>query len=568
MTDAEAPLVLETPGGLSVRYRGRLLYSGRDPSKLPRRLAGTCDRGPARLLLVPSPLLWYGVPELLAAMGEGSAVLCVEADPALAALARLRMPERLRDDARLAFLELHSVEAAIAAAASMGDFRSSSLVSLSGGQSLNASLYRAMAASLRDFFESEWRNRAALMTLGPRWASNILDNLAALPWIDPSPPPRFPGAVVVCGAGPSLESALPFVAEGASSGRLGVVACDTALGSLLASGIEPDLVVCLEAQAYNLGDFTCAGSRPLALAADLSSHPATFRAVRGPKHLSFVRITRSPFLDRVGEVLRSSGIPFLELPPLGSVGVHAFRLARLLSDGPILAAGLDFSFEPGKTHARGCPSLLAEEARLGRLTRWPAQFAVSFRDRNIRLDPAGTDLGGAGPRLITDPILLSYAALLSDTASAGADDAPEPGLYDIRGRGPSIGMRRVTLDRARTIVEAAAPMGSGASWGGGPVAGGQRPDSAAAIASFLRGEAARLEGLRKALRGGTKIPREELARLVADVDYLYWGFPDQRRAGDLAQDFLNRLVPQLEYRAQRIEGLRGIMNPCAPQEPS
>jgi Protein of unknown function DUF115 len=554
MTDAEAPLVFETPGGLSVRYRGRLLYSGRDPAKLPRRVAGTCDRGPSRLLLVPSPLLWYGVPELLAAMGEGSAVLCVEADPALFSLARSRMPEQLRADGRLVFLELSSTEGTIAAASAMGDFRSCSLVPLSGGESLNASLYRAVADSLGDFFESGWRNRAALMTLGPRWASNILDNLAALTAIDPSPPPRFPGAVVVCGAGPSLESALPFVAEGASSGRLGVVACDTALGSLLASGIEPDLVVCLEAQAYNLGDFTCAGSRPLALAADLSSHPATFRAVRGPKHLSFVRITRSPFLDRVEAALRSAGIPFLELPPLGSVGVHAFRLARLLSDGPILAAGLDFSFETGKTHARGCPSLLAEEGRLDRLTRWPAQFAVSFRDRNIRLDPAEAGSGDAGLRLLTDPILLSYAALLSDTASAGASG---PGLYDIRGRGPSIGMRRVTLDRARALVEASPLKGppGASSRGCGPAAGGPQPDSAAAIASFLRGEAARLEGLRKALRGGTKVPREELSRLVAEVDYLYWGFPDQRRAGDLAQDFLNRLVPQLEYRARRIEGL-------------
>jgi hypothetical protein len=555
MTDAEAPLVLETPGGLSVRYRGRLLYSGREPAKLPRRIASACDAGPSRLLLVPSPLLWYGLPELLSAMGEGSAVLCVEAEPALARLARERMPEALAADGRLAFVEAATTEAAIAAAASMGGFRACSLVALSGGASLHDPEYRAMAASLASRFESEWRNRAALMTLGPRWARNILDNLAGLAEIAPEPLPRFPGPVAVCGAGPSLEAALPFLAREAARGRLAVLACDTALGSLLAAGIEPDLVVCLKAQAHNLPDFTPLGSKPIALAADLSSHPATFRALRGPKHLSFVRITRSPFLDRVGTALLAAGIPFAELPPLGSVGVHAVRLARGLTGGPLLATGLDFCFEAGKTHARGCPSLLAEERRLDRLTRWPGQFALSYRDRTIRLDAAAAGGREEGRGLLSDPILLSYAALLADEASACG------GIYDIRGRGPSIGCRRITLAEAEALVDAcagsAAPRDAGAPGDArGPVeARPTRPSAREAVSSFLGAELARLEGLRGALRGGTRVSRAELGALVAEADYLYWGFPDQSRASELAQDFLNRLVPQLEWWALRLEGI-------------
>ena len=93
MSDTEAPLVFETQGGLSVRYRGRLLYSAREPGRLPRRIAAACDPGPGRLHLVTSPLLWYGLGELLAAMGPGSAALCVEADPLLAELARSRLPQ-------------------------------------------------------------------------------------------------------------------------------------------------------------------------------------------------------------------------------------------------------------------------------------------------------------------------------------------------------------------------------------------------------------------------------------------------------------------------------------------
>ena len=33
-------------------------------------LAAACDSGPSRLLLAPSPLLWYGIPELLANEGK------------------------------------------------------------------------------------------------------------------------------------------------------------------------------------------------------------------------------------------------------------------------------------------------------------------------------------------------------------------------------------------------------------------------------------------------------------------------------------------------------------------
>jgi hypothetical protein len=550
MADEEAPLVLETPGGLSVSFHGRLLYSGREPASLAARVAGSCDRGPSRLLLVPSPLLWYGVAELLAAMGQGSALLCVEAEGALAELSRSRMPADLAAEGRLAFLEGPSFEEAIAAAEELGDFRACSLVSLSGGTSLHAEVYKAMAAALNARFQAEWRNRAALMVLGRRWARNIFDNIAALPEIRPEAMPRFPGPAVVCGAGPSLEEALPLLKRLRSAGGSpAILACDTALGTLLAAGIEADLVVCLEGQAHNLGDFTCLGERPIALAADLSSHPATFRAVPGRKHLSLVRITRSPFLDRVASALAAAGIPFLELPPLGSVGVHAFRMARSLASGPILAVGLDFSFEPGKTHARGCPSLLAEELSLSRLRRWPKQYAASFRERTMRT-------GG----LLSDPILLSYAALLAE----GASDARRAGaeLYDLRGRGPSIGCRRVSFAEAEEIILRSAAEKSHSLAAPGTAAPAASPSASGdaargAALRLLRGEEERLAALRAAMHGSKSLGKEDFRALVVDSDYLYWGFPDQARAREreLPQDFMNRLVPEAEYWAFRIEAL-------------
>jgi hypothetical protein len=554
MNDDGAPLVFETPGGPSVSYRGRLLYSGRDPASLPRRLAAACDSGPSRLLLAPSPLLWYGIPELLAALGKGSALLCVETDSLLAELARSHLPPELADDDRIAFVETSSPEVAVEAASRLGSFRFCSIAPLSGGYSLDTPIYTAMAAALTADFESSWRNRAALMLLGPRWARNIFDNIAALPTIAPAPLPLFPGAVVVCGAGPSLEEALPFIAGASLLGppgprrKLGVIACDTALGTLMAAGIEPDLVVCLEGQAHNLADFTCLGSRPAAVAADLSSHPLTFRALRGPKFLTFVRITRSRFLSRVEAALSEAELPFRALPPLGSVGVHAVHIARLLSRGPILAAGLDFSFEPGKTHARGCPSLLAEERRLGRLTRWPSQYEASFRDRTITLE----NRSGSGPNVLSDPILLSYAALLADRGKESGGE-----LCDLRRDGPTIGGRRMTLSQAESVMaaqraEVRSPPEAAAAAG---AVSFDAVRSARVLGAFLREESRRLSALRLSMRGARPLEKGEFRRLASESDYLWWGFPDQDRAPKLPQDFLNRLVPQVEYWTYRIAAL-------------
>jgi hypothetical protein len=543
VAEEEAPRVFEAPGGLCVSYRGRLLYSARDPAALPRRVGAACDGGPARLHLVPSPLLWYGMAELLGAMGPGSAALCVEADPGLERIARERMPPELARDPRLSFVAARDVGRAVEAARGLGSFRACSIAALSGGESLNAPLYREMAAAISAEIEASWRNRAALVILGERWARNLLDNLAALPDIDPEPLPRLGGTTVVCGAGASLEAALPFLAD--ERELLSVVACDTALGTLLAAGIEPDLVVCLEAQAHNIPDFIPLGGRPAAIAADLSSHPLSFRATGGPRHLTLSRITESPFLSRLAARLSAAGVPFADTPPLGSVGVHAAHLAAGLASGPVLAVGLDFCYEPGKTHARGCPSLLAEERRLSRLTRWRGQFEASFRPRNVRVRDC-----------VSDPVLLSYAGLL-------AAEGGRSGLIDLRGRGPSIGARPATFAEAARMAREAggrsppAPVGAA-----GPREGAaeRRRGLAAAAAAAIGDELSRVNLLRGMSRGGGSrgaSSREDFLRLALESDYLYWSFPDADRVGTLAQDFLNRLAPRLEYWAWRLGGLAG-----------
>jgi hypothetical protein len=537
------PELLETSGALNVRHRGRLLYPERGPALFPERVALATEVGEARLHLVNSPLLWYGAETLRGRLGPSSAILFLEADPRLAALSRERLPPWLGRDGRSAFLCCADEEAVLAAARELGSFRLCVSTDLSGGASLDSARYRRIAARLQSELSAAWRNRASLMAMGRLWTRNIFRNLASLPEIGPRPLPRLGKPTFVLGAGPSLEGVLPLIAG--HRDRLALVACDTALPPLAALGIVPDLAICLEGQAHNLHDFAASGGAVMPLLADLSSHPASFRALAGPKHLSLVSIAPGAF----GRRLAALDLPFLPAPPLGSVGVHALHVARRISEGPILAVGLDFAYEGGKTHARGAPAIMAENWRMTRRERWPRQAAIPYR-RGVR------PVEGGG-RLLTDPILATYAALLAEDAAC-----PGPQVYDLRGRGLPLGLPQLSLEKAAALL--AAPPRERPSAGSGQARDGRAEESSAAALSalaraFLEGELERVGRLRAALKGRASLAPSALLALLAEIDWITWTFPDAERLAALPQDLLNRLLVETEYWSWQLGECLGIL---------
>jgi hypothetical protein len=329
---------------------------------------------------------------------------------------------------------------------------------------------------------------------------------------------------------------MPFIA--ANCDKLAIIACDTALVPLVESGLEPDLVVCLEGQAHNLADFTSSAGREIGLVSDLSSHPATFGILGGKNHLSAVEIVPSPFLDRVGHL----GIPSLPCPPLGSVGVHSVHIARKIASGPIFAAGLDFSYERGKTHARGSPSPEADRRRMTRLNRWQGQTSSAFR-AGLQPLPDGT---------VTDPALSAYAALLAEEMRR-----PGPSLIDIRGTGLPIGARALDLDEAENLLKGQSSRAKGQSSKGLVPSLGYSPQQK--IDAFFKFEISRLTLIYKGLKGQSSMEDNELLSLIAEVDYLLWPLPDSERLEiprkDRAQDLLNRILVEVEYWLWKLEEL-------------
>ncbi len=530
MPEESPPRVAEAArGGCSVEYRGRCLYSRVAPRDGPERVVRDLKPLPETLYIVPSPLLGYGLPSLLEKLPESSAVLALEADPALAALSRSRLPPEVTGHPRFRLLDLPLP--ADGKLGWPGGFRRAEEVRLSAGRALHPAAYDAALRTVDAELNRYWRNRMTLVRMGRLWTRNVFRNLARLPAAGLREPAAWAGPAAVCGAGPSLDRACDWLR--AERGRLRILACDTALGPLVLRGILPDAVVCLEGQIHNLKDFLPAGGTEIPVFADLTSHPSVFHAVRGPKMLTLTRFEDLGLLER----LKRLALPALSVPPLGSVGVLAVHMARRLTQGPVFLTGLDFSFPAGTTHARGAPAPRGDLFREDRLYKARGQWNASWPTPpgGSRADP------GAGILMAT------YAALLAEEVRG------DPRVFDIRGSGLPLGLDRITLREASDLlgdprIGVRSP---------GPVPLGRavpREEIRTAAASFLDGEAERLEGLLAALGG-----RGDLGARVSECDWIHSWFPDADRVRELSGDVRNRLLAEaLDWKRRIREARTGL----------
>jgi hypothetical protein len=349
-----------------VSYRGKTLLSVIDPIAHAERLADAAPMQERTLYFCPSPLYGYGLERLLSRIPEDSAVIAVETDEALMALSRESLPRPLLDHPRFRVVRTAdpaSLCAFVRGAWGSRCFRRLTVVRLSGGWQIGGPCYGALADALREDIARDWENALTLTHLGRRYMINAIRNLPLLVrGAGAAENPCFGEApVLVLGAGPSLDDLLDvFAAKSGRAGDLfrpgerpfGIVCVDTALKSLYARGIKPDLAVALESQHWNLRDFTGLGGWKLPLAMDLSALPATGETLGGDVRLFFTPWTAIRLFKR----LNAAGFLPPELPPLGSVGLSAVALTLRVSSGPVLTGALDFSFTIDRFHARSSPA--------------------------------------------------------------------------------------------------------------------------------------------------------------------------------------------------------------------
>lgn len=522
------PRLIHTGHGNTVSYKGKYLYSQRDPKKNPQKVAAAVQVYPKTLIIVPSPLLFYGIRTLLERLPHDCHILCIETDQRLMAFTLEHAPDDLLHNETISIVRTDDPAALTAYIDTLdtGRFRRASLLALSGGYRLAQSVYESFAAAAERHIQRYWQNRITLVHMSRLWTKNIIQNLARFyRWFGPFPVMSHK-PIVVAGAGESLEKNLDLLRK--LRERFFLVAVDTALPVLTLSGIYPDLVVVLEGQLINSGDFIGHGNRRLSIISDLSAHPSTLGSIKGEKHFVLSLFAQSAFLKR----LESCGLHIPSLRPMGSVGIAAVQLARRLSNAPLFLTGLDFCYVPGKPHSRGALSHILS-------------LTVSRRDRPVGW--YGTSLqhppipapGVSGENVTTNLVLYSYGLDLDELIKSETD------IYDLRREG--IKLQAVPLlDESDflQVLKGWEETGAGASADRFSAQTGNAENSKLLVSNFLQKELGLLnefiDQYRRRDSATASADRTRLIKTLNTVDYIYLDFPDAREITDPAEGFLIR----------------------------
>ncbi|MDR0586559.1 MAG: DUF115 domain-containing protein, partial [Treponema sp.] len=438
----DEPVLTPARRGFSLSYKNKTLLSTVNPADRAEKAAGKVPSQERTLYFCPSPLLGYGLEAFISRLGPDSAILCVETDKKLLALSALSITPSVLSHPRLLLTgekEPAALRALVRETWGSRAFRRIVPLKLNGGWQLDAAVYDNLETVLRNDLVVEWGNAMTLVKLGRRYARNVIRNLLALcesenlcDFSCGSDP------ILVLGAGPSVDGFLDALSKRVSSGRFEtppfrIVCVDTCIPVLLDRDIRPDLAVALESQYWNVKDFIGTRNSRISAAFDLSSYPSATELLGGRRFFFLTPWTTLRFLNRITGCF---SVPVF--PPLGSVGLTAVKLAGRLTKGPLVTAGIDFSFTLDATHARGSPShlaLLQSQNRFRGLINADAAFRSG-------IFPA---VSKSGVPVFSNPVMRNYRNLFEEEFSGG-------GIYDISGTGLPLGLKTLAPEEALDLL--------------------------------------------------------------------------------------------------------------------
>jgi len=392
-------------------------------------------------------------------------------------------------------------------------------IRLTGGWQLFQRLYDDMEAAFKREIAVEWSNAMTLIRLGRLYSKNLIRNLAYLGREDTDSPDFGPAGILALGAGPSLD---PFLSELSAlykgkipepgERRFGIVCVGACLPALADWGILPDLAVILESQQWNIRCFTGLQGQKINAAIDLSALPASARALKGNRYFFATPWAELAFLSR----LKESGLLPDTFPPMGSVGLNAAALALKIGSGPVISAGIDFSFVMDASHARSTPGRRDLENRQNR-----------FRSL-IDIDAAlkgGTyaAVSKTGEQVRSNPAMRKYRDLFE------REFGGNPRLFDIAGSGLPLGVKTINAKEAFAILNEAGDQYNTPP--GNLARSGKEKIQADRITAFAKSETDTLKELKDMLTGAIPSEQERLEVLLDTADYLWAHFPECAGAG-------------------------------------
>ena len=501
---SEKPGLLNESQGfsfLNAEYKGKLLYSKYNPEKNIEAVIERTTLLPGTLIILFSPVLFYGVESLLKKLPENSVLCAFEAD-------------RNLYDFSLPFIKPEGLP--YYSQNDLADFDSFIRKECRSGKIKRAVSFN-MSASVHE-------NKARLCT------RNIIKNLTLPSLKKEAVVKSVSKPILVLGAGESLEELLHF-SQVLKSGHFFIIASDAALKPLEDSGIKPDAVCVLESRHAVLDFFTGTDTTDILYLGDLTSRYEA--ALLFEKRYFFLtEFTESFFLEKIKKIASDAKV----ISPLGSVGLFALEAALFLrenEDVPVYISGLDFSFTSGKTHANGT---LPQNRHLTRINRFYSSenCAPAFSEGSFAVK------GKNGKNIITTKILFSYAELFNKIFSDKKNifDISESGIpLAVPEKNFACEIKKTGTDSFRKSYLQNETL--------------QTPHEAE---SFLKKELSAINEALSLLENGEASPylkkekslSSQIENLLKERDYLYLHFPDGTEFS-MREDFLKRIKAELLF---------------------
>ena len=170
---------IETPQGFSVSYKDHLLYSKYNPSKSIISTIENLQLLPGTIILCCSPVLAYGITELLNKLPENCLIILCEAEQALADFSTA---ERIYNNSDKRILSCHpeklnELPLSIYDLANTGLYKRVIKIDMSAGVQFNKEFYDRLFAACSDSVMTFWKNRITLTRFGRRYSKNLFENL-------------------------------------------------------------------------------------------------------------------------------------------------------------------------------------------------------------------------------------------------------------------------------------------------------------------------------------------------------------------------------------------------------
>ncbi len=389
--------IKETPSGNpTALYRGKLLHSAYDPVKEAEKIVkASADQDTAICIIEGFGLGYYAKTAIEILSDALIIVVDNSAQRFTAALMMVDLEDVLGSN-RIVFL----IESAANEVSYILQESPPGKISVIRNRNLfamEAEFFNDVENSIYRFIDRKNVNDATLKKFGQIWIRNLIHNLEILPEACNIENlneifKNFP--VLLLAAGPSLEEIIPLL-KGLRK-RFVIVAVDTAVRALIETGVNPDFLVVIDPQYWNIRHLDRADLSKTILISESSTHPAVFR--RGHKKLFF-----SGSLFPLGKFMESFTGTRKRLGAGGSVSTSAWDFAHIISKGSVYCSGLDLGFPDRETHYKGS---FFEERSHQESTRFNSAEFDSFRALNSA-NPFFEE-NNEGGQTLTDSRLIVY----------------------------------------------------------------------------------------------------------------------------------------------------------------